>query len=230
MRQFGYMSVMPEHAPTTAAQCDAGLARDLTRTLSLLLPRPIGVVCRPIRAEDTSLLTTREHMQLANRQPASLHASASARVAARELLAARGIAAAELLRNGAGAPVWPAGFVGSISHDAAFAAAAIADAAAIACLGIDIEPAIPLHPELLDLVATPREQTVIGTDLGRARVLFSMKEAVYKAVNPLTGRFLEFSEIEIDLERGIAYIANGPALAVRYIASQRILSCAFLET
>lgn len=214
----------------TAAQRDAGLARDLTRSLSLLLPRNIGLDCRPIRAEDSSLLTTRERMQLANRQPASLQASASARAAARDLLAARGITAVELLRNDTGAPVWPAGFVGSISHDSAFAAAAIADAAAIPCLGIDIEPAIPLHPELLDLVATPREQIVIGTDLGRARVLFSMKEAVYKAVTPLTGRFLEFSEVEIDLERGIAYVANGPALAVRYIASTRIVSCAFLET
>ena len=40
-----------------------------------------------------------------------------------------------------GAPLWPRGIVGSLAHDRAVAVAAVARAADISCLGIDIEPA-----------------------------------------------------------------------------------------
>ena len=44
---------------------------------------------------------------------------------------------------------------------------------------------------------------------------FAAKEAVYKAVHPRDGRFLEYHDIDVDLAAGSATVRNGGALALR---------------
>ena len=68
-------------------------------------------------------------------------------------------------------------------------------------VGIDIEPAVPLPPDMLELIATPQELRKIADDPLRGKLLFAAKEAVYKAVYPLDRVFLEFRDIEVDLAR-----------------------------
>src|SRR5580704_11468407 len=53
-------------------------------------------------------------------------ASGAARIVARELLANIGLLQCALPKGKGGAPVWPAGIVGSMSHDSHIAVAAIA--------------------------------------------------------------------------------------------------------
>ncbi|MFJ8436054.1 4'-phosphopantetheinyl transferase [Kitasatospora sp. NPDC094019] len=104
-----------------------------------------------------------------------------------------------------GAPSWPEGVVGSLTHCAGFRAAAVARAEDVLSLGIDAEPALPLPEGVLDAIALPAEQqrntalTAAHPGTPWDRVLFSAKESVYKTWFPLTHTFLDFSEADLSL-------------------------------
>jgi 4'-phosphopantetheinyl transferase EntD len=97
-----------------------------------------------------------------------------------------------------GAPVLPAGWVGSVSHKGGVAAALIAPASG-GHIGIDLELAAPPRGDIASRVLTPRELAGLG-DRGRAVTLrFSIKEAIYKALDPHVRRYVGFTEVELDL-------------------------------
>ncbi|MFM9593774.1 4'-phosphopantetheinyl transferase [Streptomyces scabiei] len=102
-----------------------------------------------------------------------------------------------------GAPRWPEGLVGSMTHCAGYRAAALARASDALALGIDAEPHQPLPEGVLDVVARPEERSWIagqggGTGVCWDRLLFGAKEAVFKVWYPLTGRELDFDEAVVD--------------------------------
>ena len=68
---------------------------------------------------------------------------------------------------------------------------------------------------MLALVATPHERRRIDDDPLKAKLLFAVKEAVYKAVYPLDRVFLEFGDIEVDLAAGTATTRTGRTLTLR---------------
>ncbi|MFF2955187.1 4'-phosphopantetheinyl transferase [Kitasatospora sp. NPDC057965] len=124
---------------------------------------------------------------------------------ARLALTRLGVPYRPLLPGLRGAPGWPDGVVGSLTHCAGFRAAAVAGAEHVLSLGIDAEPALPLPEGVLDAIALPAEQqrnTALSTahpDTPWDRILFSAKESVYKTWFPLTQRFLDFSEADLTL-------------------------------
>ncbi|MFJ9453980.1 4'-phosphopantetheinyl transferase [Kitasatospora sp. NPDC101447] len=144
---------------------------------------------------------------------------------ARTALARLGVPYRPLVPGLRGAPSWPDGVIGSLTHCDGFRAAAVARAGALASVGIDAEPALPLPEGVLDVVALPVEQKrladLAATDPGTPweRLLFSAKESVYKAWFPLTGLFLEFSEAELDLSPDGTFTARllvpGPVVGGR---------------
>jgi 4'-phosphopantetheinyl transferase EntD len=95
-------------------------------------------------------------------------------------------------------------------------------------LGIDVEPAEPLETDLLSLVATANELKKITHDPCRGRLLFAVKEAIYKAAYPLDGQFLEHHDVEVDLAGGMAAIRTGRTVRFRYNVSTRIVALAFI--
>ncbi len=114
-------------------------------------------------------------------------------------------------RSGRGAPLLPPGMSGSISHKRSIAIAAATRATASEHLGIDVEdrakPGDETRPSIASRILTAREQEAID-DLRqhdplayRDAVLlrFSLKEAVYKAIDPLVHRYVRFSEVEVDV-------------------------------
>lgn len=138
---------------------------------------------------------------------------ATGRVFARTAIAALGIVAAPLLTGPAREPIWPAGIVGAISHSRslAWAAAARQDSGIIG-LGIDLEQFGRLQPSLYRRLFTREEVRFIeATDAESATLLFSAKEAIYKAVFPLAGRFIGFQEVELTIN------AQRNAFRVRYL-------------
>ncbi|MGB8522548.1 MAG: 4'-phosphopantetheinyl transferase superfamily protein [Candidatus Acidiferrales bacterium] len=98
-------------------------------------------------------------------------------------------------------PAWPAGFVGSITHCGSWAVAAAARTESLKSLGIDLEDveAVP-HEEIADLVCSDVEREWVfrgGNSKRKVAMLFSAKEAVYKALFPLCQKFFDFHAIEL---------------------------------
>jgi 4'-phosphopantetheinyl transferase EntD len=155
-------------------------------------------------------------------------ASGAARIVARQLLARLGHPHWPVLRAGSGAPVWPAGVVGSLAHDARAAVATVGLARDIGALGIDVEPAERLPPDLLDVVATPQERLKIADDPFQGRLLFAAKEAVYKAVYPLDRTFLDHGDVQVDLAERKAIVRNGRVVNIRFSVSTHLVVLAFL--
>jgi 4'-phosphopantetheinyl transferase EntD len=157
-------------------------------------------------------------------------ASGAARIVARELLASIGLPQCALPKGKGGAPRWPAGIVGSMSHDSRIAVAAIARSRDFSALGIDIEPAETLPPEVFDMVTTPQERSHIDEDPCGGRLLFAAKEAVYKAVYPLDQTFLDHHDVEVSLARGQAVVRNGRIVKLQFCVSDHLVAVAYIPS
>lgn len=155
-------------------------------------------------------------------------ASGAARIVARGLMVQLGQVQQAVPKAASGAPIWPAGLVGSLAHSSQVAVAAMARRADFSSVGIDVEPAEPLDADLLNLVATADERTAIASDPYQGRLLFTIKEAVYKSVYPLDGTFLEHHDVEVNLAAGMAKLRNGRAVRFRYSLSSHIVALAVI--
>ncbi|GAA3053556.1 4'-phosphopantetheinyl transferase family protein [Actinokineospora globicatena] len=133
---------------------------------------------------------------------------------AREALARLGRGPAPILPGEKGAPRWPEGVVGSMTHCAGYRAAVLAEASEITTVGIDAEPHVALPDGVLDAVSLPEERVHLA-DLARQhpdvhwdKLLFAAKESVYKAWFPLAHKWLGFSEAHIRLDPDGTYTAD----------------------
>ncbi len=119
-----------------------------------------------------------------------------------------------VLRGDRGAPAWPPGVVGSITHCAGYRAAAVAQGAL--SIGIDAEPHLPMPRGVLERTATPAEAAALDLlDLpDPGRLLFSAKEAIYKAWYPLTGHWLGFLDATVTFTTHPPPL-DGPGAAAR---------------
>jgi 4'-phosphopantetheinyl transferase EntD len=152
----------------------------------------------------------------------------TARACARRALAELGVAPAAILSGSRGEPLWPRGFVGSITHCDGYRACAAGRAGEFATLGVDAEVDAPLPPGVLGDIALPAEREQLAS-LARQepgpswdRLLFSAKECVYKAWFPLAGRWLGFEDAELTIDRGrrsfsARLLVPGPVLAGREV-------------
>jgi 4'-phosphopantetheinyl transferase EntD len=203
----------------TPGAVDPTLARDIA---ALAVPGLL-IGHRVISAGDENALLDEEAASIASPVVAVRRASGAARIVARGLLAQLGSARAAVPKGASGEPIWPAGIAGSLAHDDRIAVAAVGRQRDIRAVGIDIEPAVPLPPEMLELIATPQELRRIADDPLRGKLLFAAKEAVYKAVYPLDRAFLEFHDIEVDLMSRTATTRTGRAIALRACISSHIV-------
>jgi enterobactin synthetase component D len=98
-------------------------------------------------------------------------------------------------------PVWPEGFVGSISHSQGVAWAAAASRTRLEAIGIDmehlleVEPAAELAPSVMgraEIEAAQRSHLGLGAYV---TLLFSAKESLYKCLNPLLDVEFGFHDI-----------------------------------
>ena len=187
--------------------------------------------CRQITVGDEFALTPAELRPIERSIASVRRASGAARIVARTLLAKLGASpAVELPRSASRAPRWPPGFVGSLAHDHEYAVAAVARSSALRGVGIDIEPPLPLPEGLLEMIATPGEQREINGDLVRARLLFCIKEAVYKATHPIDGVFLEHHDVEVSLTSSVAVTSSGHSLRVYTTARPRLIALALFTS
>ncbi|MDZ7781338.1 MAG: 4'-phosphopantetheinyl transferase superfamily protein [Gemmatimonadota bacterium] len=97
-------------------------------------------------------------------------------------------------------PLWPDGFTGSITHcDGLVAAVAAPVQPHVVSLGLDAEVARPLPEEVRAQVLTPEERTLGGAVT--PTLVFSAKEAIHKALFPVTGIWLDFLDVTLSLDQ-----------------------------
>lgn len=96
-------------------------------------------------------------------------------------------------------PLWPLGFVGSISHDKNWIGAAVAKSSDLVGLGIDFEvkgrAKLNLQKQILnknDLVSCSHY-----SDEELLTLIFSMKECLYKALYPQVKKFFGFEDASV---------------------------------
>jgi hypothetical protein len=126
-----------------------------------------------------------------------------------------------LPRREDGAPEWPAGAVGSISHGGGLCAAfVVRDGAVLGC-GVDVEDAAgALEPAVADLILHPRDELPDAPE--PARLALSAKEAAFKSVIGLGLRAIEPREwsVRLDPDGSFAPI-DAPAQAAAALAGGR---------
>ena len=132
---------------------------------------------------------------------------ATARACARAAMTRLGVPAVAVLAGPRGAPQWPEGVTGSITHCTGYRAAAVALTRDVVSLGVDAEPneALPDHG-MLEVIARGEERVRLS-ELAAGipgicwdRLLFSAKESVYKTWFPLAQRWLGFESADIVID------------------------------
>ncbi|MEU6882677.1 4'-phosphopantetheinyl transferase superfamily protein [Streptomyces sp. NPDC046712] len=147
-----------------------------------------------------------EEAVIARAVPSRRREFTSVRHCAARALGELGVPYRPLLPGERGAPGWPDGVVGSMTHCRGYRAAVVARSHEAAALGVDAEPDEPLPRGMLDTVSLPRERdrvrelAALRPHIHWDRLLFSAKEAVYKAWFPLTARLLDFHEADLRLD------------------------------
>lgn len=137
------------------------------------------------------------------------------RAAARRALEAAGHTDGEVLTDESGAPVWPDGLVGSISHSAGRAVAVVGSLSATPGIGVDMEHRRAVD-EIESLVAFGLELQWLQSQPDAVRAdrlleLFAAKESLFKAVFPGYGRFFGFEAVRLKQDRAVGrFVARFP--------------------
>jgi 4'-phosphopantetheinyl transferase EntD len=158
-------------------------------------------------------LAEEERCFLDSLSPARKPTWLAGRIALHEALRDLGIDAGPILSDRRGAPELPDGVTGSISHKRTLAVALAARKCDGLSIGVDLEP-VPTsppspsepgwdsRPDISSRVMTPEELAALTSTpepVRRREVVlhFSIKEALYKAINPLIGRYVSFQEASV---------------------------------
>jgi 4'-phosphopantetheinyl transferase EntD len=182
----------------------------------MVLPREFGIVTRDSRSCcELPLLPQEQSVAQALSSEKRRREFAAGRSCARQALARLGIRDFPLLPGVDRAPVWPGGVVGSITHTEVggncYCAVAVAQRGDIEAIGIDAEAREALPNDLWDRVLDKREQAAaicFPDPAIYARLVFSAKEAVYKALYSMFRCFLDFPDIHIECEPSGTFSAN----------------------
>jgi 4'-phosphopantetheinyl transferase EntD len=122
---------------------------------------------------------------------------------AREALSEMGIRPAPILSGAHGEPLWPDGVVGSMTHCPNYRAAVVASRDRFSTVGIDAEPNLALPDRLVSMICMGNEIDQLKewplSGVALDRLMFSAKEATYKAWYPLTHRWLGFEDVTVTI-------------------------------
>jgi 4'-phosphopantetheinyl transferase EntD len=184
--------------------------------IAQIAPNGTTVAEAPIGDHEATLFPV-EAAQIVKAVPSRRGEFATGRILARRALRAIGGPEIALISGTDRAPRWPDGFVGSITHTASRAAAAVARQADFAGIGIDIEIVSRISWRVMPRITTETERRVLETAADRQFLLaliFSAKEAWFKCQFPLTGVYLDFTdaEVTVDLAHSVFDVRRCPGV------------------
>lgn len=158
---------------------------------------------------------------------------ASGRRCARLALQNIGLPAVAILSDVNGAPRWPDGVIGSISHTRGLTVASVAENKRVKGVGIDAEHLRGAFPaDVFGMIATEAEilrmRRCLATDAERARyVVFSAKESVFKCFYSAFQESVALDNIEIHLDAGMtSFHAAIPHHGEQILIGGRVGVCA----
>jgi 4'-phosphopantetheinyl transferase EntD len=102
-------------------------------------------------------------------------------------------------------PDWPNEIVGSITHTNDYCAAVVARKSNCKAIGLDAEVVNKITPDLYHYICTAEERDRLASmnpamRAKTAALIFSAKEAFYKCQYTLTGEFLDFRDIQLNID------------------------------
>jgi len=162
---------------------------ELTPALAVLAPAGVRTGWRRIDAADLASLHDVERERIEHAVDVRRREYASGRALLRELIGHPVAIPSKPNRTAA----LPAGLRGTLAHDREVVVAAVSDDPSVVALGIDVEPATPLAPDVARVVLRPDEA---GLD---AHLAFTLKEAAYKAWSTMGGRMLDHHDVLVSL-------------------------------
>lgn len=171
-----------------------------------LFDASVVLLSAPVSEDAVASLRPEEAALVATSRDKRKNEFATGRALAHAALAKLGERSSAILNDDERAPIWPAGVRGSITHCDTRALVAVCHAAA-GSVGIDVEHRAELKPHLWESVFLPAEIADLDrtpSDLrGRmALVLFSAKEALYKAQFPISRTYMGFRALRVEAMGG----------------------------
>lgn len=101
-------------------------------------------------------------------------------------------------------PIWPPGIVGTITHCARLTAAAVGHRSNADGLGLDAEPDQRLETEEVRIICSRDENAWLRAHAADAvnwpLAIFCAKEALHKAVHPVTRVMLDFHDVSVTFD------------------------------
>jgi 4'-phosphopantetheinyl transferase EntD len=196
----------------------------LSESLRELFP-PHALTAELYGAGDATTLLPAEAQYVARAVAKRQQEFAAGRACARLLLAQFGIIGFALRMADDRQPLWPDGLVGSITHTKHFCAVVVAEKTRSSALGIDSEISGSVKFELWAKICTAPERAWLATleasqQGAAATLLFSAKEAFYKAQYPLLRQKLHFQDATVEAQWG-AQRGSFPVHAPGALAAQR---------
>ncbi len=175
--------------------------------LELILPTAVAYAESFVDVPESTLLPAELEALGAARHEGRRREFTTVRHCARRALADLGVPPVAVLPGERGAPLWPHGVVGSMTHCAGYRAAAVASRTRVRAVGIDAEPHEPLPGRVLGAIARAEEHGRLAALTAECpqvrwdRLLFCVKESVYKAWFPMTRRRLGFADASVSFDR-----------------------------
>ena len=105
---------------------------------------------------------------------------------------------APVLKGPSSEPLWPRGILGALSHCPGMAVCAVCHDEMLKGLGVDIEE-LPgdMPQDVIKLVCTKQEMEWVGSELYKMKMIFSAKEAAFKAFFPSVKMYMDFKDAEL---------------------------------
>lgn len=171
----------------------------MVRVFSLASGR---VWCGIQRVEDWSAgLTAAERNCILGEPVKRINEYSTGRVLMRTLLAKFGVTGLSILPGRNGAPLFPEGIAGSVSHSDEYCFVTVTNCAAVS-VGIDVQRIVPVTVDFSEMILTDSERIAVGDEdymerNVRTNMVFSAKESVFKSLSPKMQAITDFRDVEI---------------------------------
>jgi 4'-phosphopantetheinyl transferase EntD len=170
--------------------------RAIVERLNGMLDSEIMSAVQPASSEKMPANASEEHA-CAYFSPSRRAEFITGRACARAALMDLGYPDAKLTANKEGIPEWPSGTIGSITHSKGLCGAVAAQSSQFSCLGLDFEQAGRLSSAAAKRVVHPIEEDFANTQPDAPTILFSLKEAFFKAQFPRWQKHANFQDIAL---------------------------------